>query len=458
MAHGHKIEIKQEFFAFGDKAKKFSFALIGIGLILTIIGIFTIPKGEHHAETTSTEEHANHDVAHAEHVDPWGDHQVNNPAPPPTPEDAGAHKTWTARIYTNILANSYFFLIISVCALFFVGIQYIANAGWATVIKRVPEAMATFIPIAAIIMIVVLILGKGEIYHWAHYEHEHLSPGDDGYDKLLSSKSWFLNSTFFIVGIIVIPLLWFLLGKKLSGLSAKEDAEGGLQPFKSSITWSAAFTIVFGFSFSILSWLVIMSVDAHWYSTIFSVYNFATGFVVALSIIALIVLYLRSIGSLKLVTDEHVHDIGKFMFAFSIFWTYIWIAQYLLIWYAQIPEEVYYYQVRLMDKWKPFFYINLVLNFLVPFFALMSRDAKRNPRILATVAIIIIIGHFNDVYLMIMPGTIGSLAGVGFLEIGMFLLFAGMFIFWVLTNLAKRPLVPVNHPYIEESARHDVGV
>lgn len=448
--HGHKIEIKSEFFTLNDKVKKASLLLVAVGLLLTIIGIFTLP---HH-----TADHGDA-AAHAAHeVNPWGDNQVNNPAPPPTPEDAGHGKPWYVRIFAVMLSNSYFFLILSVCALFFVGVQYIANAGWATLIKRVPEAIASFIPIAAVLMIVSLLLGKNDLYHWAHYEHEHLNPGDAGYDKLLSSKSWFLNTPFFIGGIIIIPLLWFLFQRKLAALSSAEDAQGGLQSFKSSITWSAAFTFVFAFSFSILSWLVIMSVDAHWFSTIFSIYNFATGFVVAIATIVLFVLWLRSQGFLTLVTDEHVHDLGKFLFAFSIFWTYIWIAQYLLIWYAQIPEEVYYYQVRLMDKWKPFFYINLVMNFLVPFFGLMTRDAKRNPKILGTIAVIIILGHFNDVWLMIMPGTIGSIAGMGLLEVGMFLLFAGIFLFWVLNRLTKQSLVPVNHPYVEESAHHDVGV
>lgn len=456
MHHGPKIEIKQEFFTMNDKAKKFSLGLVVIGLLLTIIGIFTIPHTEHSADENS--HHENHETAHVDLHDPWGEHQVNNPAPPPTPEDPGLHKPWYARILVNVLTNSYFFLIISVCALFFVGLQYIANAGWATVIKRIPEAMATFIPIAAVIMIIVLIFGKNDIYHWAHYEHEGLTPAQDGYDKLLSSKSWFLNSSVFIGGIIIIPLLWFLFKRKLASLSAQEDAEGGMQPFKSSITWSAAFTFVFAFSFSILSWIVIMSVDAHWYSTIFSIYNFATGFVVAIAIMVLIVLFLKANGHLSLVNDEHIHDLGKFMFAFSIFWTYIWVAQYLLIWYAQIPEEVYYYQVRLMDKWQPYFFINLVMNFLIPFFFLMSRDAKRNPKFLSFVAIIIILGHWNDMFLMIMPGTIGSLASIGILEIGMFLFFAGLFIYWVLNNLSKRSLVPINHPYIEESANHDVGI
>ncbi len=453
MHHGHSIEIKEEHFVFGDKLKKFSFMLIGIGLLLTIIGIFSIPHHDHSAEGDN-----HHHASVHTHVDHWGDHQVNNPAPPPTPEDPGLEKPWYSRITANLLVNSYFFLLIGVCSLFFVALQYLANAGWSSAIKRIPEAMSTFIPVAAIVMIVVLVLSKDHLYHWANYEHMNIKPGEDGYDRLLDSKKWFLNSTFFISSIIIIPLLWILFQMKLKSLSVSEDKNGGLEPFRSSIKWSAGFTFVFAFSLSILTWVVTMSIDAHWFSTIFSVYNFATGFVTTMSIITLTVLYLKSKGYLKIVSDEHIHDLGKFMFAFSVFWSYIWLAQYLLIWYAQIPEEVYYYQVRFMPKWKPFFFINLVMNFAVPLLVLMTRDAKRNPVVLTTVGLILIAGHWNDVYLMVMPGSIGSLASIGLLEIGMFLLFAGMFIFWVFSKLTKQSLIPVNHPYIEESAHHDVGV
>ncbi|MCK9481448.1 MAG: quinol:cytochrome C oxidoreductase [Bacteroidia bacterium] len=460
MAHGHKIELKQEFFSGNKKATKFSIILIVVGLLLTIAGVVTLPKNGASHEGTATETHHDHHDATATtpHLNYYGDHQVNHPLPPPTPEDAGAHKPWYSRIYANILTNSYFFVLVSGLALFFLALQYIANAGWTTVFKRVIEAVTTFLPIAAIIMIVILLVGKTDLYHWAHYEHEGLKPGDVGYDKVLSGKSWFLNSSFFIGGIVLIPLVWILINRKLSSLSLKEDAEGGLFAFKKSIRWSAAFSVFFAFSVSVLSWLVVMSIDAHWYSTIFSVYNFATGFVAALCAITLLVLYLKSIGHLELVTDEHIHDLGKFIFAFSIFWGYIWIAQFLLIWYAHIPEEVYYYQVRLMDQWKPYFYINTVINFVVPFFFLMTRDAKRNPKLLGFVALLLLFGHWIDVYLMVMPGSIGSLAKFGLLEIGMLLLFSGLFIYLVLIALTKRALVPINHPYLEESAHHNVGV
>jgi hypothetical protein len=318
--------------------------------------------------------------------------------------------------------------------------------------------MSTFLPIGAIVILAVFFIDGENIYHWLAYEKLHLTKGQVGFDKILDSKSWFLNSKVVVGFLIAIPVTWILFGMKLRSLSYKEDAEGGLTFFNKSIRLGAAFVLVFGFTLSILSWVVNMSVDAHWYSTIFSLYNFATGWVSTIAIIILFVLYLKRNGYLNLVTDEHIHDLGKFMFAFSIFWTYLWFAQFILIWYANIPEETIYYYKRWESPFKLHFFLNLILNFLIPFLVLMTRNNKRNPKILTFVAIVILIGHWNDLYLMLMPGTIDKQAGIGFLEVGMALAFAGLFIYWVLTALSKKGLVPVKHPYIDESAHHDVGV
>ncbi len=463
MSHGHEIHIQQEQYSFNGKAKTLSIALLAIGILLTIVGIFTLPRTDahhdEHANATTTEAAAHH--ATEAHVYPGQNINgvdVGHSNEQVYPIVAEHSKPWTTRIYSTLLVNSYFLLLISACALFFFALQYIANAGWATVLLRVPQAMSTILPVGAVLVLIVFLLDGQNIYHWLHYEHLHLTKTDAGFDKILDNKSWFLNSKMAIGFIVGIPLVWYLFGAKLRSLSYKEDTEGGLTFFKQSITYGAAFTFVFAFTLSILSWVVCMSVDAHWYSTIFSIYNFATAWVSTFAIIILFVLYLRRNGYLKLVTDEHIHDLGKFMFAFSIFWTYLWLAQFLLIWYANIPEETVYYYKRWEMPFKFHWFLNLVLNFLIPFLVLMTRNNKRNPKILTFVALCVLVGHWNDIYLMIMPGAIDKQASIGLLEIGMTLAFAGLFIYWTLTALSKKGLVAIKHPYLEESAHHDVGV
>ena len=477
MGHGHHIEIKQETFVMPAKGKQFAMILMILGLILAGIGIANIDRNAGHGhdahakvETKSHDEHAtakahdehgeakaegheNASEGHAEHAnvmtEKFGPRMEYHPIEHP----------WHTRIWANLLIAGYFFLMVSLCAMFWIAVQYAANAGWSAAIKRIPEAMSTFIPVAFAVLMVAVIVAKNDIYHWAHYEHLHLKSGDAGYDAVLDGKSGFLNSTLFFAMPIILVSIWFILGRRLRNLSAQEDnaAKGDVSFFKTSIRTSAAFAVIFGFTISFLAWFFMMSIDSHWYSTIFGVYNFITHWVTAITIMALLVAYLKKLGYLNIVSDEHIHDLGKFMFAFTIFWAYIWLSQYLLIWYAQIPEEMYYYQIR-FEEYKANFLTNLVMNFCLPFALLLMRSAKRNRYVLGIIGTIMILGHYHDVWFQVIPGVFGPGMQIGFLEVGVFAFFAGLFLIWTLTALTKKGLIPVNHPYIEESAHHDVGV
>lgn len=459
MGHHHITEIKEERFQFTNRGRMFAAALLILGLILAAIGAVQVKNhwidhtGVAHEEVAASASHDSHSATEASHEAEEGKDAHHAQA------GHGAHsKPWTVRLWANILLNAYYFVLFSVGALFFVALNYVANAGWSTMVKRIPEAMSAYLPIGFLILFVAIFMGKEQIYHWYAYLYG-AEPGSG--DHLLDSKSWFLNKKFFLIGIPVIGLIWILFRIVLRRLSLAEDqaASGDTTFFLKSIRFSAAFVFIFAFSFSILSWLVMMSIDAHWFSTIFSVYNFAITFVTTVTIIAFFAVYLKRLGYMEMVSDEVMHDLGKFMFAFSIFWTYIWLAQYLLIWYANLPEETVYYDARLHGYFRPFFFINLAMNFALPFLILMMRNAKRSPYVLVLAGSIILVGHWIDLFLMVMPGSVGpEHSGIGLLEIGTTMAFAGLFIYIVSNALGKASLYPKNHPYLLESANYDVGV
>lgn len=415
--HGHEVVIQEEKFVMTAKDKRVPLILMGVGLLLAIISIATF-HGDHHS--------------------------------------------LMKRIWANLLADGYFFFIISVCATAFIGIKSLANAGWHTTIRRIPEAMGTFIPFAAVVLIIVLIGGGKEIYHWMH--EGVTDPKSANYDEVLDGKSWYLNQPFLWLRIFLFFGVTIFVTRNYRKWSIQEDSLGGLSGFDKTYKTSAFFIFFFAFTFSAFSWDMMMSIDSHWFSTIFSIYNFATGWVSAITIIALFTLHLQKRGYLQVVNEDVRHDLGKMMFAFSIFWTYMWVAQMLLIWYANLPEEVTYYRDRIINGWGFHFYLNLALNFIIPFFGLMSRDGKRNKWWLGFIGCILLFGHWNDVYLMTFAGALKDHDGVshapgwGFMEIGFLCIFVGGFIYTVLTSLTKANLYPTKHPYIMESALHDTGV
>jgi hypothetical protein len=359
-----------------------------------------------------------------------------------------AHSTWPA-----LLFNTYFYLGISVFAVFFVAMQYVAEAGWSIVLKRVPEAIMAALPFFSIIMLFIVfasIMHWNHIYHWLH--EGIMDPASDHYDRIIAGKEPYLNGTFFITRTIIYLLIWNYFAKKLRRLSVLEDANGGTSYHNSGVKTSAWFMVFFAVTSATASWDWIMSIDTHWFSTIFGWYIFAEWSAIGFTTILLFTLYLQKQGYLEDVNENHIHDLGKWIFAFSLVWTYMWFSQFMLIWYANIPEEVTYYTARLeVSNYRFLFWFSMLINFILPIILLMSRDAKRHKGRLIFVSVFILIGHWLNSYLLVTPGVLNTHGHIGFTEIGIGIGFAGLLIYLTLNALEKAPMEAKNHPFLDES-------
>ena len=361
------------------------------------------------------------------------------------------------RTFANLLLMAYYFTCVCAAGAFFLAIQFVAQAGWSAGLLRIPQAFARILPIASIILFIVCAAGlfSHNLYH--HWTEEGLTdPNSANYDQLIAGKAAYLNIPFFLTRLVIFMASYSIFSLMLTRFSENEDMEGGLNSYNKSIKWSAIFLIVFGFTTPIWSFDVIMSLEAHWFSTMFGWYNFAAMWVSGLCAITLTLILLKKSGHFSWINQNHFHDLGKFIFAFSIFWTYVWFAQFLLIWYANIPEETVYFYKRFEPEYLPWFWANIAINFVAPLLILMTRDSKRQMNTLMFVCIMLLVGHWLDYYMMIMPGTVAENRGFGFIEIGIAIGFAGLFTFTMLNSLSKRSLVPVHHPFLEESLHHQI--
>jgi hypothetical protein len=320
---------------------------------------------------------------------------------------------------------------------------------------RVAMAIGNWLPFAFILIIGAFWLGKYDLFHWTHdYLYDTNSPQ---FDPIINGKKAYLNLPFYLGRMIVFIGGWYMFFIYMKKNALAEDIEGGVQRWKKIRSSAAWFLVFFAVSSSMSAWDWIMSIDPHWFSTMFGWYVFSSWWVAGLAFITLIVVLLKEQGYLSIVTSDHLHDMGKFIFGFSIFWTYLWFSQFLLIYYANIPEETVYFVQRLTSpQYKSVFYINLFINFVFPFLALMSRDSKRQMSILKSVAIVVLLGHWLDFYLMITPGVMKYDGGFGFMEIGSTLIFLSAFLWVMFSNLAKHPLIAKNHPTLQESLHHHI--
>ena len=374
-----------------------------------------------------------------------------------------------SRFWSNFLHNSVFFTGIALMAGFFLSASITAWAGWYVTFKRVWEAFGLFLVVGLVLMTIIAIGNYGHwhhLYHWA--DTSLLDPANENYDKILAGKSGFLNSNWYMGGTVVFIGIWYFIMTRLRALSIRED-QGNDKDFSSHRkmrVWAAAFLPIAGFTSAAMVWQWVMSVDSHWYSTLFAWYTGASWFVSMIALTILTIMFLKTKGYFQSVTNEHIHDLGKLLFAFSIFWTYLWFSQYMLIWYANVGEETIYFRER-WDNYPVLFLGNLAINFVLPFLVLMRNDTKRKWGSLGFIAAVVFVGHWVDFFLMLKPGilhtaheagggNVGGFAAPGFLEFGTMIGFLCLFLFFAYTMMARTRLEPTHDPYLEESLHHHV--
>lgn len=441
LTHSDEPVTAAEHLQLSDRVRRLFFTIIGAGIVVLLLGliasIFHIGE-EHHAAAGEAAGHLGASAGHGAGA------SVEHEGSP----------VWLKRLLVSIWHSNVFFIGVSVVGTVWMAIQYVAYAGWSVSVKRISEALSAWLLPGGIIMLVVFLLGRHDIFHWTH--EGIMEKGNPNFDAIIAGKSGFLNLPFYLIRMVSYLAIWWLFSERLRQLSLAEDLNGGTYYFHTSIKASALFLVLFAVTSSMSAWDWVMSVDTHWFSTMFGWYVFASWWVSGIAAILLIAIFLKQAGYLRLLTSNHLHDLGKLMFGFSIFWTYIWFSQFMLIWYANLPEEAVYFNQRLggfEGRYTWMFFFNLVINFAFPFLALMTRDAKRQMIMLKIVCIAILVGHWSDFYLMLMPGTLKGENGF-LIEIGVALIFLGSFLILLTRRLAAAALVPLHHPFLEESVHH----
>lgn len=479
-------------YTFSSRLKTIAFVLMILGVLGIGYSFFTAPKtvedvekilaadshhngghaeAAHHDEAAAPEAHAavkeeshavegvngGHDTIHAETavVNHDNHNEISHEAHGAEAHDAHAehehhlkhvlsqlqNKPW-AGVYVAAL----FFMLISLGALAFFAIQNAAQAGWSPVLFRVMEGISSYLIPGAVIVFLLLVAGVLQFHHLFVW----MDPDVVAEDHLIHAKSGYLNGAFFLIRAAIFMGGWIFYRQYARKNSLAQDDATDNSFYKKNFKASAAFLVFFIVTESIMSWDWIMSVDPHWYSTLFGWYVFASFIVSAVTVIAMVAIYLKSLGYLEYVNTSHIHDLAKFMFGFSVFWTYLWFSQFMLIWYADIPEEIVYFKMRIENYNLPFFGM-VVMNFVFPVLILINTDFKRLSWVIVMAGIVILFGHYIDFFNMIMPATVGEQWFIGAGEIGAILFFLGLFIFVVFTALTKAPLLAKRNPLIEES-------
>ena len=347
-----------------------------------------------------------------------------------------------SRTWASLLIAGYLLTGFGLAGIVFVAIQYACGAGWSVAFRRAPEAMSMILPAGAMLLAVVFLFHPST-YPWTSHAPHH------------GFQEFWLRRPFFLVRAFVYIALWIAFAFAIVRTSRRQDIDGSIVHTRRNVRLSIVFLMVFAVTFWLASFDWVMSLEPKWASTIFGIYNFAGMFSGGLALLVLLVLWLRRSGPLRdFVNEEHLHDLGKLLFAFCTFWMYIWFSQYMLVWYADITEETVYYVARLRNGWGPLFLVNMILNWALPFAALLPRGAKRSPRALGRVAAVVLAGRVLDVYLLIAPPLVGARPAFGIWEAGILTGAAGILVLAFYRGIRSAAPVPLKDPYLEESLHY----
>jgi len=354
---------------------------------------------------------------------------------------AGVDRAWAAWLLAG------FGLVgVGLAGLVFIAILYAAGASWGVALRRIPEAMTAAIPVGGAAVLALVLLDPGP-YPWTH--------GLEGHGGALAAfKQTWLAWPFFAARAVGYVVVWTLFARAIVSRSRRQDEDARPGHSAVNVKLSIAAIIVFAITFSLASFDWIMSIEPAWYSTIFGIYQFAGLFSSGLATIIVLAVWLRRGPMRSIVTDDHLHDLGKLLFGFCTFWMYIWFSQYMLIWYANLPEETGYFVTRMHGAYEVVFFLNVALNWVVPFLALLRRPPKRQPAMLARIAAVVLVGRWVDLYFGIVPPFSPAGPPFGVWEAASVLMLGGGTVWIVLRALGRARLVPIHDPRLQQSLHY----
>lgn len=352
------------------------------------------------------------------------------------------------RAWSSLFVASFYLLTIGLGGALFLALTYVTGAGWHVGFRRVPEAMAMIVPIAGAAMVCVLVL-RMQQYGWHHH-------GDGDAGTFWFKELW-LTPSFWLARSVGYVAAWSILGGWLVHRSRKQDkVAGGSAGLTGSVRLSAIFLIVYAITFSAASVDWIMALEPMWFSTMWGVYNFSGMILAALAVMVILCIQLSKQGGRLdgIFRTDHLHDLGKLLVGFSCFWMYIWFSQYMLIWYSNIPEETTYFIARTHGPWGPVVVVSIALNWLVPFFVLLPKPAKRSRTTMTRIAIVLLFGRWVDLYLMVYPAVLGETPVFGITELAAVCCGTVAGLFLLDRAFAASNPVPRNDIYLPESLHY----